>query len=316
MRREESNIFATTPTTVMFGLFTLRVGMQLVGVITVFEGICGLYVFWDDVMSGDPYFKWGLPSFERGLRWLAAIMGAAAVLFGVLGLRSARSLKASSIQTFRRFQACYLTYLVIWFVLVGMPVDFSYISVPVVDSGPLARALWTPRKLVIDPEWPHGRPAVCQDVADIRVRLAVRVEKQITKSEKTVLGKVVKNMSKKLLRSILPCQKVVRIFWGWMFCTCLVRMYCISVAGFFYKVVLHGGDGVMMFGCLQDLHKPFGETTGASMMLRERIRAAFEEIDEDHDGRLSLEEVLHYLERTSLLYRDLNEAPSNNDKRV
>lgn len=312
MKRHDSNLFATTPTNVLFGLFTLRVGMQLVGVITVFEGICALYVFLDDVISGDPYFKWGLPSFERGLRWVSATMGTAAIVFGVLGHRSARSLQAASIRTFRRFQACYLTWIVIWFVLVGMPVDFQYISVPVVDSGPLAKALWTPRKLVIDPEWPHGRPAVCQDVADIRVRLAVRVEKQVTKGqENTVLGKFVRSMSKKLLRSILPCEKVVRIFWVWMLCTCIVRMYCISVAGFFYKVVLHGGDGVMMFGDLQDLQKPFPQTTGASVMLRERIRAAFEEIDEDHDGRLSLEEVLHYLERTSLLYRDLNEATSN-----
>lgn len=81
------------------------------------------------------------------------------------------------------------------------------------------------------------------------------------------------------------------------------------VAGFFYKVVLRGGDGVLMFGSLEDLRKPYAETTSASRMLRDRIRNAFEEIDEDGDGRLSLEEVLHYLERTSLLYRRLSEKP-------
>jgi len=302
--REDSCLFATTPTTVLFGMLTLRVGMKMVSVITLFEGVVALYVFLDDEISGDPYFRWGLPSFETPLRWVSGIMGAGAILFGVLGLRSARTLHAPSIQSFRRFQACLLIWIVTWFVLVGMPVDFSYVSVPVVDSGPLAQMLWTPRKLIIDPEWPHGRPVVCQDAADIRVRLAVAVEKKFTKTE--VLGKVVRKLSKKLLRSIMPCQKVIRIFWACMLGAFTLRMYCMWVASFFHKVVLQGGDGVSMFGSLEDLHRPYAETMNASMMLRERIRNAFDQIDEDHDGRLSLEEVEHYLERTSLLYRNLN----------
>jgi len=307
-------MFATTPTTVLLGMLSLRVGMKIISMITFFEGVCALYVFFDDLISGDPYFRWGLPSCEKFLQWGSGIMGAGAVLFGMLGLLSARSLHASSIRTFRRFQASYLTWIVIWFVLVGMPVDFSYVSVPVVESGPLAQALWTPRKLIIDPEWPHGRPVVCQDVRDIRVRLAVAVEKKFTKSE--ILGKAVRKLSKKLLRSIMPCEKVVQIFWVSMLCTFILRMYCIWMAGFFYKVVLQGGDGVLMFGSFEDLQKPYAETTGASVMLRERIRNAFDQIDEDHDGRLSLEEVLHYLERTSLLYRNLSSNNLNQSNNV
>mmetsp|Transcript_76930 Transcript_76930/g.148623 ORF Transcript_76930/g.148623 Transcript_76930/m.148623 type:complete len:309 (-) Transcript_76930:82-1008(-) len=307
LRAEESNLLATTPTTVLFGLLTLRIGMQLVSAITVFEGVSAFYVFLDDCLSGDPYFRWGLPNFERGLSWVSGIVGANAVIFGIVGLRSARTLHLPSMQLFRRFQAGFMIWIVIWFVMVGMPVDFQYVDVPVVESGPLARAPWTPRKQILDPEWPHGRPAVCQDVADIRVRLAVAIEKKFTKSE--LMGKVVRKLSGNLLRSILPCDKVVRLFWVWLLCTWILRMYCMWVAGFFYKVVLRGGDGVLMFGSLEDLRKPYAETTSASRMLRDRIRNAFEEIDEDGDGRLSLEEVLHYLERTSLLYRRLSEKP-------
>merc|ERR1719458_1076805 len=160
--RMNSNMFATTPTTILFGMFTLRVGMELVSSITLVEGIAAVWVFLDDVVSGDSFFKWGLPSCERGLRWVSGIMGAAAVFYGVLGLRSARRLNISYIKHFRSFQALYMTWMMAWFVLVGMPVDISYVSVPVVEH--LQRR---------PEEWPHGMPVVCQDVADIRVRLAV-----------------------------------------------------------------------------------------------------------------------------------------------
>eukprot|EP00418_Pyrodinium_bahamense_P072184 CAMPEP_0179076666 /NCGR_PEP_ID=MMETSP0796-20121207/34218_1 /TAXON_ID=73915 /ORGANISM="Pyrodinium bahamense, Strain pbaha01" /LENGTH=220 /DNA_ID=CAMNT_0020773925 /DNA_START=337 /DNA_END=1001 /DNA_ORIENTATION=+ len=79
-------------------------------------------------------------------------------------------------------------------------------------------------------------------------------------------------------------------------------------AGYFLKVVLHGGDGVMMIGALSDLDKTIAEGSSVQALLVERIKSAFEQMDKDGDGKLSLVELLQFLETTNQRYAGVSEV--------
>lgn len=217
-------------------------------------------------------------------------------MFGILGFRSVFTLKVKSIILFRRFQGCLLVWIIFWFLFVGTPVAVQYVSVPVSNQWPFSVAPGMPHRIIVDPEWPNGKPTVCKDVSDIKKRLIVSLNK---KQKNPLLRKIFKKAYRELLSKVLPCKKVVRWFWAWGIASFCLQTYFMHVVGFFLMLVLHGGDGVMIVGDLSDLDKPYVETTGLKVRLRDKVKEAFAEMDENGDGRLSLDELLGYIQRQS-----------------
>mmetsp|Transcript_31820 Transcript_31820/g.64359 ORF Transcript_31820/g.64359 Transcript_31820/m.64359 type:complete len:205 (-) Transcript_31820:35-649(-) len=192
-----------------------------------------------------------------------------------------------------------------WFLLVGVPVRVDYVSVPAVERWPISQLPGMPTRPVVDPEWPDGKPAVCGDISDIKARLVESLNK---KQKNRLLRKTLRKVYTKAFRRVLTCQQTVRFFWSWGLLLLLMRFYCIYVLGYFLKVVLRGGDGVMIMGKLGDLDKPFSEATSSMMLIQQHVRNAFEQMDTDGDGRLSLEELLQYLEGASSRYKGISKG--------
>jgi len=305
-RRDSTTIFEQTPTTICCGLFTLRVGVRIASTLTIAEGLCQLYVHLADVFSGEPVFRWGPERYEQQLQAASALTGAVAIFCGLLGWRSTWTCRPIHARVFRRIQGCLMLWAVLWFLFVGVPVKVEHVDVPLFEELPLSLLPGQPTRPVIDPEWPSGKPTVCQDIADIKGRLVQSLNKNM---KHRFLRTGLRRLYTVLLKNVLTCKQTVRLFWGWCAALLVLRGYCIYVAGFFLKVVLRGGDGVMMIGPLADLDKPFTETTSSLLLIREQVRTAFEQMDTDGDGRLSLEELIQYLEGSSHRYKGLSSCP-------
>jgi hypothetical protein len=187
---------------------------------------------------------------------------------------------------------------VVWFLIVGMPTFVSYVNVPVVQQPPLSKLPGLPRRLVIDPEWPDGKPHVCQDVADMKLRLANKLKE---KQKNPVLRNVLKRVYKIIFQKVLPCKKVLQGFWLWGALCLGIRAYCVYTFAFLHKVVLHGGNGEYVYGDLADLDKPIDCRQSTKAFVKQQVAKAFNEIDKDGDGRLTLEELLAHLEDSSEL---------------
>mmetsp|Transcript_78015 Transcript_78015/g.241859 ORF Transcript_78015/g.241859 Transcript_78015/m.241859 type:complete len:319 (-) Transcript_78015:119-1075(-) len=311
LQGQSSTVFEQTPTSICCGMFTLRVGMRIVSLFTMFEGVCQLYVHLADAFSGEPVFRWGPAEYERRLQLTSGLVGAGAVVFGLLGLRSTRTCSPSLVRNFRRFQGCLLLWTALWFVLVGAPARVEYVSVPAVARWPLSRVPGLPTRDVVDPEWPDGKPTVCRDVADIKGRLAESLSGKA--GRRLLLRGSLRRIYAAALRRVLTCRQTLRVFWSWCALAVLLRSYCICVTGYFLKVVRLGGDGVMMIGSLDDLDKPFTETASSVVLIREQVRSAFMQMDSDGNGRLSLEELLQYLEGSNQRFKGVSKA-ANLDK--
>jgi len=289
----------------------LKVGVQLVSVLTMVEGACQLYVFLADRLSGEPVFRWGSRTYEMELQLTSGLVGAAAIGFGVAGLQSAATCRHGLVRAFHRFQGWWLLWSTLWFALVGMPVEVQHVTVPVVDVWPLSLLPGLPSQEVVDPDWPQGRPSVCVDVAEIKSRLAISLNSGM---KNRILHRIMRRLYHVLFRRILTCRQTQRLFWSWFVLLTVYRAYCMSVTLYFLKVVLHGGNGLMIVGDLKDLDKPFSETAGSRALIRRHIRTAFEQMDKDGDGKLSLEELLEYLETTCTRYRGIAAMQSDGRK--
>lgn len=293
-----STAFARTPTNCFGGFFSLNVGVWVIGVICAMEGFCSAWVMVVDLTTGEPFFRWGPEHYERPLQVLSGVAGALSAYCGVEAMRISKRTDFSTdrlrkLNRFHRFSRGWFLYTIAWFLIVGLPVHVVYKAVPIIDHWP--EKVPGPTKLIVDPEWPYGQPSLCEDTSAMKARFIARLnEKQKIKA----LSRVLRSVERSLLNHVVPCRKIVRYFWLWAILSIFVRWYFTHVMDFYKKVVLHGGDGEMFMGHLDDLEKPVVERQDAILeLIRERIKDLHRKMDADGDGRISLEEMLAFVEQ-------------------
>jgi len=279
-------LLAAKPTTSCFGLLTVSGAVQLVGLVTVIEGFLQLGTWLPDV-------RWGPPSYDWVLQYVSVAIGLASICFGAACLYCTRSLRPHVIRRVKSFRRFVFVWTVLWFLLVGLPTEIVYASVPVIEKWPVSQAPGIPQKLIVDPEWPDGKPHVCGDINGMKQRLTHSLQ---SKSRNRFVRRVLRVVYKKLSKKVLPCRQVVRLFWVWMLAELALKFYCASVLGYFEMLVLNGSDGRMMIGDPTDLEKPVGERMGTKVMIRQQIEYLFAELDANNDGKVSLQELVSYVE--------------------
>lgn len=275
-------MLSAVPTTMCCGLLTLRGAVQLVGFWTMFEGLCQLGTWMPD-------FAWGPPTYDWALQYVSFCLGLVSISMGVVCLVSSRSLHLGSIRRVKSFRRFLTVWTVSWFMLVGLPAEVVYKEILIVDVWPLSKVPGLPVKVIIDPDWPRGRPHVCGDICALRTRV---LEKLKHSGNKFVMRQLMKTLYSMLFKVALPCARVVKLFWVWMASSTAVAWFCAIAMTQFEKVVMNGGDGVMMIGDVSDLSKPISERE----VVKHQVKAWFDEVDEDGDGRVSFEEMMHFLE--------------------
>mmetsp|Transcript_127148 Transcript_127148/g.283446 ORF Transcript_127148/g.283446 Transcript_127148/m.283446 type:complete len:307 (-) Transcript_127148:138-1058(-) len=300
-----SPLLLNTPTNCCFGFLKLRVGIQLVAVIFIFDGACSVALFVNDCIDGGQTFRWGPRSYERILQGMSAAVGFLCIVFGLAGLRCTGSLKLRSISRFCRFAKARVMWNCFWFLLVGLPVEIVYTSVPSIDVWPFSVAPGAPMREIVDPRFPNGKPSVCVDIADLKKDLGFRVYAYRKKQWlRLLLQRVYTNLAKKFIR----CQTVMWLFWGSMVATVSLGTYFVWAIEYFYKVVQHGGNGETMIGSIDDLDLPIADGMGTKALMRQRIKDVFNAMDADKDGRLSAEELIEYLERHEQTFQEVQDV--------
>lgn len=292
---------ALTPTTCFCGLFTADVAVQVIAFFSMLEGMCMVGVWLDDRLTGAPVFRWGPPLYEKWLQGASAFVGFLAIIFGVVGFRASKHLAVKPIARMVKFWKLQVVFTIVWFLLVGMPTDIVHTTIAPKFPGGESHT-------IIDPMWPNGKPHVCTDLYDIKQRLAATLNE---KQSNPVVGALVEKIVREVLQKAIPCQVEFRMFWAAMLAWLAIKMYAFCIVEFFYKVVLHGGDGRVMLGDLKDLDRPMHDRKQSlQAMLKSQVHSMFTAMDADKDGRVSMDEMLGYLSQSSTLYRPLSEPGS------
>lgn len=275
-------MMAATPTTTCLGLLTLKGGVRVVGMVSIVTGV--LQVGW-----WLPDFSWGPPSYDLALKRVDFMLGLASIGFGVLCFSSAVSLNLRDISRVKNFRRLMVLWTCVWFCAVGLPTEIVYKSVPVFGAWPLFSSPFIPKKVVVDPEWPNGRPQVCGDVSAFQERL---VQSWTPYSRRKFVRGVAGKLGDTIFNYMLPCDYVLQIFGVWMVIEMVLVLFCAIVMAQFELVVLNGGDGVMMIGDPTDLSKPVNQRA----IVKHQVQFWFEQIDADKDGKVTLEEMIDYME--------------------
>merc|ERR1719181_452931 len=130
------------------------------------EGMIKVYIFVSDVVFGRPWFAWGPEEYSGVLLLVSALNGVLSIAMGVSCLRDMSTLDPKRVKVFARFLAYISLCSVMWYVAVGSPRRIALKEEPVVKVWPLSTFSVFPHKEVVDPEWPLGRPTVCDDITD------------------------------------------------------------------------------------------------------------------------------------------------------
>lgn len=293
-----------TFTTCMLGLFSVKVGAKLMAVMVFLDGLMSVLTWVVDCRNPSTVmFRWGAPGWEAALQNVNAAVGICSMLAGVAALRSCnrpmQSLKG--LRQFKNYVLVLMVWTVSWFLLVGLPVDVVYVSVPVVQTWPVSVLPGVPHYDVVDPAWPNGRPSVCTDVAEAKQTLA----DILTKNRKNRnLARILHAIYTKVFRKVLKCRQVQTVFWLVMLVSLCWRAYAVYLIEHLCKVVKHGGNGTVMIGQLEDLDKPID----LEEYMKSCVEQIFNQMDADHDGKVSLSELREYLRKTSYLYSQMATA--------
>jgi hypothetical protein len=295
-----------TFTTCMLGAFSVRVGAKLMAIMVILDGLMSVLTWVVDCRNpATVMFRWGAPGWEARLQNVNAAVGICSMLAGVAALGSINRPDLPHLEGLRRFKNYVLilmVWTVSWFLLVGLPVDVVYVSVPVIQAWPVSVLPGVPHYDIVDPAWPNGRPSVCTDVAEAKQTLA----HILTKNRKNRnIARVLHGVYTWVIHRYSPvCRQIQKIFWLVMLFSLCWRAYAVYLIEHFCKCVKHGGNGTVMIGQLEDLDKPID----IQEHMRSHIEQIFNQMDADHDGKVSLSELRDYLKNTSSLYSNLATA--------
>jgi len=253
-------------------------------------------VFLDDFSSSEnAVFRWGSPDIEMKLQAMNGVMGFLAMVSGFLGIFATvttqqKSMKPAKIANFRRYQEINFIWTIVWFMLVLLPTYIDRVDVPI---GP---GKFSPTRNIINPEFPNGKPHVCKDVLDIKMRF---VEKLQEKMKNPMVKRMLSKKLETVAMKILPCKAVVKLFYVWMAICLMIRGYTLFLSDYLYRAVMRGGNGDYVYGTFMELYTPVGDREHTMALFKSKIKAAFDEMDRDGDGKLSLNELLGCIEGMS-----------------
>lgn len=303
-RRPSDSIcpLVNTFTTCMFGVFSVKVGAKLMAIMVMLDGLMSVLTWVLDCRNpASVMFRWGAPGWEAPLQNVNATVGICSMLAGVAALGSCNKPDLQGLRRFKKYVLFLMVWTVSWFLLVGLPVDVVYVSVPVVQVWPMSVLPGAPHYDIVDPAWPNGKPSVCIDVAEAKQTLAhILTERRKNRT----IARVLHGVYEWLFHRYLRCRQVQKLFWSVMLVSLCWRAYAVYLIEHFCNVVKHGGNGKVMIGQLEDLDKPID----IQEHMQSQIEQIFNQMDTDHDGKVSLSELKKYLKKTSSLYSDLTTA--------
>eukprot|EP00929_Paragymnodinium_shiwhaense_P024225 TRINITY_DN14975_c0_g2_i3.p1 TRINITY_DN14975_c0_g2~~TRINITY_DN14975_c0_g2_i3.p1 ORF type:complete len:325 (+),score=40.55 TRINITY_DN14975_c0_g2_i3:53-1027(+) len=305
-KKDSSSFLACARTTACFGLLTLRVAMRIVALLMLIQGLCCIVMFLANEMDHHGGLRWGSAAYERALQAASATLGLMSVVVALFVFHAVKELQPSSFQFIARFWLLSLLWSGFWFTCVGTARVPRFVNEPVMKWWPASSLPYMPCTQVIDPTWPLGIPSVCQDVTHIKGRILSSLKRSGAR-QPTIVRALYNQLYKFLLDHVLTCQQVVRMFWSWCALDLAFHLYAVSLALYFRNVVMHGGDGVTMIGDLDDLNAPLDKQVGRKQMMLQQLKDAFEDIDEDGDGRLTFDELVAYLEEGNDMYAGLSQ---------
>eukprot|EP00929_Paragymnodinium_shiwhaense_P024223 TRINITY_DN14975_c0_g2_i1.p1 TRINITY_DN14975_c0_g2~~TRINITY_DN14975_c0_g2_i1.p1 ORF type:complete len:326 (+),score=29.67 TRINITY_DN14975_c0_g2_i1:84-1061(+) len=304
-KRDSSNFLACARTTACFGLLTLRVAMRIASFLMLIEGLCCILLFLWNEADDRGGIRWGSAAYERALQAASAAMGLASVIMALFAFSAVKELRPSRFKLVARFWLLNLLWSGFWYACVGTGRTPLFVDEPVAKWWPASSLPYMPHMQVVHPAWPHGIPSVCLDVAHIKGRVLDSMKKK-SASRSAIVRKIYARLYEYLLDYVLSCQQVMITLSSWCVADLAFRFYAVSLALYYRNVVLHGGDGVTMIGCLHDLDKPVDRQIGRKQMMLQQLKDAFADIDEDGDGRLTLDELVAYLEEGNDMYAGLS----------
>jgi len=300
MRRPSDELcpIANTFTTCMLGAFSVKVGAKLMAIMVMLDGLMSVLTWLMDCRHpASVMFRWGAPGWEVALQNVNAAMGICSMLAGVAAMGSCNRPDLQGLRRFKNYVLILMVWTVSWFLMVGLPVDVVYVSVPVIQTWPMSVLPGVPHYDIVDPAWPNGRPSVCTDVAEAKQTLANILT---VRRKNRAIARVLHGVYEWLLYRYLTCRQVQKIFWLVMLVSLCWRAYAVYLIEYFCKIVKHGGNGKVMIGQLGDLDKPID----IHEHMRRQIEQIFNQMDSDHDGKVSLSELREYLRQNSSLYSE------------
>lgn len=288
----------TTQTNCCCGVLRLRVGVILVALWLVLDGAWPICVRFSGLAED---VQWGPVHWEAFLQGACVALGAFSIVVGLCGVMSTWSLRLTAIRWFQRGLLVCVLWKCLWVLLVGLP------------RTPASRTLskgWrsVARGLKLEREqWVRGQPCLCAKVEALKLRLGHAVE---APKKKWWVRLLLRRLHKQLRNNFLRCRSVLLLFWSSAAATIGIGIYSLTTISYFYSVVRHGGNGVIMIGCLTDLDREVGNRK--SFVLK-RMMSIFKEIDRDGDGKVTAEEFVSYLECRNEALTTGSDDPSDDE---
>lgn len=274
-------------------------------ILCILNGALPNLLLYYNLTAGSCAFRWGPRSYEHILEVASAVAGMTAIAFGLWGLRGVRRWALPDIFALKCFLRVHATWTCMWFLFVALPVEVIYQSVPAVDAWPLRAMPGMPKRLVVHPAWPHGMPSLCMDMLELESAVEGQLEKQVVSDDTgRLMTWFLRGMCSAGAEGVIPtCRGAMQLFTLWMTGSVAFWIYSAWVVGCFHKTVLHGGDGAAL---LAHFNRPSVSAGGARLstreLLRENAMRVFKRMDANHDGLVSQEEFLSFLEANSVYF--------------